>query len=493
VRLERALLFTFATHGLGMLSMALWLLPGMPGGGAATDAARIHYIATHAWWWRLGWFPWQLSALSDLLLAAALLRTPWVPRLPALLTALATVAAVIPDQLGQACWITRGIALAQSASAEAYLAYERRIFQWTAAWGATLYCVAALGWTWAFAGARVWSRGLGVLSGVLWPLFFAVSLGPFLGVDGRLVAAGNGLAFLLMQLWLAMVAEAVLRRARPDAACGRLEPWRHPRWRLLDVIANSRFLRAWGELVPIVAFRSDVRDVVYVNYLVERERLEPLVPPGLELQRLGPEGRLALFTFLTYRHGNLGPRFLGPLRRLLPSPIQSNWRIYVRHPRSGRDGIFFVTSALSSAPHALAARLLAESMPMHVPRHAELDARGDGIRLSIDPGRGSAPDATALLRPAPPPADGPWRACFPSWRDFLAYAVPQDRAMSAQGWADRVTSQEISLGIPLEACAPMAGEVRSRRAQQLVGAAVPICFHVARVKFSFVGEERLPL
>src|SRR4051812_11892908 len=90
--LERALLFSFVMHGLGMISMALLLLPGMPGGGTADDLVRLRYITGHPWLWRLGWLPWQLTALSDLLIAIGLLRASWVPKVPALLTALVTVA-----------------------------------------------------------------------------------------------------------------------------------------------------------------------------------------------------------------------------------------------------------------------------------------------------------------------------------------------------------------------------------------------------------------
>ena len=67
-----------------------------------------------------------------------------------------------------------------------------------------------------------------------------------------------------------------------------------------------------------------------------------------------------MFTFLTYRHGDFGPAFFGPLRRLCGSPVQSNWRIYVRDDRTGKEGVYFVTSAVTTARHALGARLMAE-------------------------------------------------------------------------------------------------------------------------------------
>jgi hypothetical protein len=494
VRLERALLATFALHGLAMLSMAVLLLPGMPGGGAA-DAVRIHYIASHPWLWRLGWLPWQLTAVSDLALALALFRTPWIARLPAYVTALLTVTAVVPDQLGQLGWITTGIGLARGARPALYLAHEQRLFAWTAAWGATLYTVAALGWTWCFVAARTWNRGLTALSVLLWPLFLLVSLGPLAGMNPRLVAGGNAVGFLALELWLALVAEAVLRRTRPTTTHGRWARWRHSRFAWLDPLGESRFLRAWGALLPTLSIRSDIRDVIYVNYLVEAEHLLPLVPSGLSLDRLGPDGRWGIFTFLSYRHGGFGPACLGPLRRLLPSPVQTNWRIHVTEPTSGLRGVYFLSTAISATPQALVARWLAEGVPMHVLRSASIvPRRGEaGWQLSLDPGRGSAPDAVVVVQPAPPPVEGPWRACFPTWRELLAYVVPQDRVLVPEPWRRSVCSLEIALGIPLEACQPLRAQVFSRAARAITGDAEPFAFRVPAVRFLFREQRRYPM
>src|SRR4051794_40386147 len=81
--LEGALFFTIIAHAAGMASMAALLIWGMPGGATADTTQRITYIAHHPWLWRLGWFPWQVTAFSDLLLGIALIRTPWIPRIPA--------------------------------------------------------------------------------------------------------------------------------------------------------------------------------------------------------------------------------------------------------------------------------------------------------------------------------------------------------------------------------------------------------------------------
>jgi hypothetical protein len=501
--LERALLWNLVTHAAAMAGMVALLLPALPG-GLAEGAARAARIAEHPWLFHAGWLPWHASAASDAALAVALLRVRWIPRAPAIAALVFTLLAIVPDQGGQIVWETRGVALAEEAvrtgDAGLYLAFEGPVFAAVAGWAASFYTLAAIAWTLCFARTPVWTRGIGRLSIVTWTVFALVSPAPLLPASLRpsppVVAAGNAVGFVLLELWLAVVAEQVLRRARPEARSGVLAPWRHPSrglfGRTVDLLANSRLARALCEPLPVPAFASDITDVIYVNYLVPADRLAALVPPGLELQRLGPGGDHALFTFLTYRHGHFGPRVLGPLRRLFPSPVHTNWRIHVVDPRTGRLGIHFVTNAIGNTVQALGARLMSEGMPMHVPARAEIErGAGGAVRVLLDPGAGSAPDARVTLRPAASPSalPPPWSACFESWRDFLGYCVPQDRAMDSQPWQGTISRQEIDLGIPLDACEPLEGEVRSEAARAIVGDAAPLCFRVAGVRFLFTGEE----
>lgn len=497
-QLEWSLLFNFLVHGLALVGMALLLMPMLPGGGGLDDAARIATIAEHPWRFRLGWLPWQGCAVADLWMAIAMVRTPWLPRIPALAVLALTLVAVVPDQYAQAIWVTRGVELAQT-DATKYLALEREIFPLTSGWGALFYTLAALGWTWCFAKSGAWSRALGVLSVPLWSSMAvavsAVILPPSLRPSATFVALANAVGFLQLQLWLGLLCEAVLRRARPVERHGRLAPWRHPSAGLLgrvaESVANSRVFGALLEPLPELEVRSDITDVVYVNYVVPAEAAQRLVPPGLTLQRLGPDGRYALFTFLTYRHGHFGFALLGPLRRLMPSPIQTNWRVHVVDPRTGMRGIYFLTNAIAHSVMALGARMTTEGMPMHVLADATLERAEDGaLSVRLDPGRGSAPDAELSLRPlkSPPVLSGRFAECWHTFQDFLAYCVPQDRAMSSQPLRNRVSRQEIHLGIPLEACTPLEGSVRSKRAAEIAGEEAPLCFHVPNVSFRFAEE-----
>ena len=452
-----------------MVAMALLLAPMLPGGGSLDDAARVAFIASNPLRFRLGWLPWHITALSDLLLALAFVRTSWVPRLPAFVVLALTVVALVPDQGSQLYWVTRGVAAAQQSVAEGnpslYLALEAQLFPLTAAWAALLYTLGAIGWCWCLAAGGAWNRHMTRLSAVLWGLFLLITVSPLLPAGLRppavAVAAGNALGFALMELWFVLVIEHILRRDVSDQPHGRWAPWVAPDrgliGRSLGLLAGSRALRDLGSFLPVLAFRSDIRDVIYVNYLVPASSLEGLVPEGLELQRLGPEKQWAMFTFLSYQHGHFGPALFGPLRRLWPSPVQSNWRIYVRDPRSRLEGISFTINAVTTLIHALGARIMADGAPMHLTRSATLTRDPAGrLRLTLDPGQGSAPDISLALHPAPPPAlTGPWAECFESYEAMLRYTVPQDRALTTQPWRRLTIRDEISLQIPIESCEPL--------------------------------------
>lgn len=210
-RCERALLAVFAVHALAMASMALLLVPMLPGGSTSDEGARIALIAAHPWRWRAGWLPWQLSAVSDLWLAWALLRSSWIRRFPAVVTLVATVLAVIPDQGAEALYVTRGVALARdavlAASPEIYLRFEREVFWYGSGVAPCLYTLAALGWTWCFATSPAWSARLGWFSALTWTSFAVASVAPILPEGARppaaFVAGANALSFVLLEVWLA--------------------------------------------------------------------------------------------------------------------------------------------------------------------------------------------------------------------------------------------------------------------------------------------------
>ena len=174
--------------------------------------------------------------------------------------------------------------------------------------------------------------------------------------------------------------------------------------RLLAGAANSRILRRLRRAVfaplPFARLASDVEDVVYLTWIVPVERVRRFVPAGVAvIERAG----LTLFTILTYRHRHFGPKWLGPLRRLCPSPLQSNWRLYVETlPPAATPGrtVLFIANAFDSRSYALGSRLSSDALPSHLPARFEHRRAGDGYEIVLEPGSGSAPALACRLEPA---------------------------------------------------------------------------------------------
>ncbi len=481
--------------------MAALLLPGIPGSGLPSAELRLAFIAAHPLRWHLGWFPWHLCALSDLAISAALLTARWIPKRASLTTFALTVVAFGIEQYYETLWDV----FAPQISAANYAAFEHHVFLPVCAVAASIYALMAMGWSWSLSFLPAWNRWLTIVSWIAWPVLLLAASAPLLPEHLRMSQAfidlGNKIGFALMTLWFVLALEATLRRTRVTETYGRMSAWRAPRpgiagW-LCELIANSRFLQYAAEFGPRFAMASDIRDVVYVNYLVDAAGLLPLLPEGLELQTLGDD-RYALLTVLIYQHGAFGMDFLGPLRRkLMPSPLQSNWRIYVHEPQTGTEGVFFFSNAISSTLTALIARVLSRGVAMHVPAEMSLSASQlDNIRIRENVGRSNAPSLNADLHLAAQAAPsgwstGPWSQCFATYDGFLAYCIPQNSALSIQSWDQRTTSQNFCLEGAVAASQPLEGAVDSPTLQALGCEGDPICFLIPRVDFLLNGETTL--
>lgn len=258
-----------------------------------------------------------------------------------------------------------------------------------------------------------------------------------------------------------------------------------------------RARRAVMSRLPFVVLESDVVDVVYATWVVDAARVAAFAPPGITLWQRG--GR-TLFTILSYRHGGFGPRFLGPLRRLLPSPLQSNWRLYVDRLPAGAPAqptVLFTHNMLDSLLHVVAARVASDALPSHLP--AAFSHRRDGAawETRIGPGRGSA--AALQLRcdevgaDAMPPQIA---ALFGGDRAAaLDFVCLQHAAVVPVAGLRCLAHAGIALPIDLATVQPLAC-VRVSGGPQLQAmlgddASPPWCFRVPRVNFRVLSERLL--
>lgn len=267
--------------------------------------------------------------------------------------------------------------------------------------------------------------------------------------------------------------------------------------RLIARLANSTRLANWRHAVmsrlPFATLASEVVDVIYVSWLVDAQAAQALLPPGLTLfQRDG----LTPFTVLTYRHGHFGPRLAGPLRRLMPSPLQSNWRLYLDHAPAGAPQVptvFFLKNVMDSLPHALGTRLFSDILPTHLAAGMTHGVDDKTAHCAIVTGAGNAPALDVQAQVAGARAlDDEWRALFGSWDEAVAHLACQDAAVAYVPRNGRLALGEISLPVELAKVLPLT-PLRAGCAllAQLPAVSKPFAFLVPSVPFLALSERLL--
>jgi hypothetical protein len=268
-------------------------------------------------------------------------------------------------------------------------------------------------------------------------------------------------------------------------------PDRGPWGRFQDLLANSRGLarlrRAIFSRLPFPVLASDVRDVVYANWVVPLAAMANEIPPGVAvLERDG----LTIITALTYRHGGFGPALAGPLRRLFPSPRQSNWRLYLARPGI----VLFVKNIFDSALYALGTRLFSDALPSHHAARFDHASDAAGCRVDIG-GPGSAPgltlEAVSTDVRALPTDFAPF---FATWDEAVRFLCLQDTAVARIEGEPGLAHAQIDLPIdvaavePLTATACVPGAWLTARGV----AGQPFCFRVPAVPFRVLSETVKP-
>ncbi|WP_332862462.1 DUF2071 domain-containing protein [Janthinobacterium svalbardensis] len=277
--------------------------------------------------------------------------------------------------------------------------------------------------------------------------------------------------------------------------------YRHPRagWpgRLFAALANcTRFANARQAVMsrlPFLTLHSDVRDVVYVSWLIDAAAAQTLLPPGVALwQRDGKTP----FTVLTYRHGHFGPALFGPLRKLLPSPLQSNWRLYLDHTPAGAPNVscvYFLKNIMASLPHALGTRLFSDILPTHLAAGMTLDVTATQARCSIASGAGSAPalEVQADIT-AEHDLDADWHTLFGSWHAAVAFLACQDAAIAHVPRNGKLVFGEIDLPVDLDQVQALTAlRADCGLLAQLPPLSGPFAFLVPKVPFKALSERLL--
>ncbi|WP_445145066.1 DUF2071 domain-containing protein [Dyella sp. Tek66A03] len=256
-----------------------------------------------------------------------------------------------------------------------------------------------------------------------------------------------------------------------------------------------RFRRALFSHLPFLKLASDVTNVVYCTWVVDVRDVSHLVPTGVVLkQRNGS----TLFTILTYAHGHFGPRIAGPLRRVFPSPLQSNWRLYVETLPGNvptDKTVLFVKNIFDNPLYAIGTRLFSDALPSHVAGGFEHTVSNEQFATMISAGAGSAPEfrcvAGATSERSLFEAFAPF---FDSWRSAVTFLCLQHSAVAQVEDCDRLAYAAIDLPVDTDTVAPLASvdlPVSGEFLRQIGATGRPLCFLVPSVPFCVLSERLL--
>jgi len=510
-----ALGLVLATHLLGML-LAPMLTSVLDLSLPVAD--RAAHVADHPLRYRVAWLPWHLAAVANVLFGATLLhhlRTRGAAteiQRWALGGALVAAFAAGTDLYGQ--WLYVGVAPGLAGDVAAFAIVDANAADLCSSKAGLLYV--GMAWCWLMASVTLSGGlrrhlayfGLGII-----PLGMFAWMGSLnarglasLGEDGA-SAVGNPwelgpAAFILYVGWLFALAihlgrDHHRRHPAPDVRHHRFSWPKASPFENLGMLLAEPGLRdvlrspTSGRVLIKPTLRSDLTDVAFVSWLVPLERVEALLPAGLTPQVDGL-GRTAV-SLVAYQHGQFGPQRGGRLRALFGSPRQFDLRFYLAPERQGgpQDSIWFLRTAIDSAPHVCGARLLTDGLPAHLPAEAEHRRDGEGWWTHLESGFGGAPTLRIRLKELrfPGVPEG-WRHRYREWEDLVWDLGDQARAVRALPALGGRCETKLKLSFALDEVLPAKVETfESELLQSIVAGCPSVGFVMPRATFRVMTER----
>ncbi|MCH7315020.1 DUF2071 domain-containing protein [Acinetobacter sp. ANC 3882] len=267
-------------------------------------------------------------------------------------------------------------------------------------------------------------------------------------------------------------------------------------FRFLAAVLSCRFLlqlrRLMMRILPFMPLQSRVSNIVYLSWLVDVEQVRQHYPQSIPLWE--KDGK-TIFTVLTYQHHHFGFKFFGWLRKLMPSPRQSNWRFYL--DESQPKTVIFEQVIVDQALYVIGGRLASDVMPAQYASvfHHQFDEQMQSIRteLKVDEDYGLISDVQITEEKQLPTA---WQMLFPSWDEAVRFLVDQDHAWAE--WVDQPTRMsQGDIKMPFQFQQIQAVKIRTLQAPQLLqqfgldDTAEAFAFVVPTLDFYVAGEKIL--
>ncbi|WP_294334544.1 DUF2071 domain-containing protein [uncultured Sphingomonas sp.] len=264
---------------------------------------------------------------------------------------------------------------------------------------------------------------------------------------------------------------------------GRLEEW------LANNTLLRRLRRSLLSRLPFVTLTSDVRDVVYANWVVPVSKVRQVVPDRIQL--VERDGTTVL-TVLTYRHTHFGPALLGPLRALFPSPLQSNWRLYIDAVDGQRRSslVLFIRNVFDSLLYALVTRVLSDVLPSQTARAFTHACSANDCETTIVDTEGTLGLHLAARVEEARILPKAFAALFDSWDEAVRSLALQDAAIAQIPDEAALAHSRIDLPIDLRTVEPLqATHIEAGPWLRSLGAeGPPLCFRVPAVRLRALSD-----
>ena len=249
-------------------------------------------------------------------------------------------------------------------------------------------------------------------------------------------------------------------------------------------------------MLPYLRMQSQAKNTVYMSWLVDVDQLQARFPEPIQLwQRDGK----TIFSILFYHHHHFGPHCFGPLRKLFPSPKQSNWRFYLA-PSQLPQAVVFEQIVVDKMLYVFGGRLLSDAMPAQYDpqlKHQVEDGQA-GLDIQAKIHMDQRYDLKVHLTQAPEqqlPED--WQGMFESWDAALEFFVPQQHV-----WVEGVDRPQHLAQADIRIDTDLS-QIKAMQIEQIecglfaelgITADSPaLCFHIPELDFHVLNEHcRLP-
>lgn len=263
----------------------------------------------------------------------------------------------------------------------------------------------------------------------------------------------------------------------------------------VEHVLNGSLLQKIKNTFPLpfsdVILRSDISNVVYLNWMIPIEKIRHLIPEGIQVDII--QGKV-LFSILTYRHGHFGPAAPKGLRPFYSSPLQSNWRFYIAADAKlcKEPTVLFVSNCMSSLLYCFGSRLFSNMMYTHHPLSFKHQCIDGDIFTKIDPGAGNAPDLEVICHTVDKweiPSDFLPISIYPS--ELLEKIIVQNRALTLQA-LNLSHIATISLDFDIKEIKPLKIDFfKSHSLYEIVDEEECFAFQIPSLTFFMVNEKRI--